>query len=368
MKKIEFNLYGKKQTIFLSRDLLKKIIGLIFIFASAGLLGVLKLFEVGWSWDFLKNTAFWSDYFIRLGLFFLALFGAYVFRRSYNINSAKIQKAKLIIRHNKSLIADASKTEDCENYLKKVFNYERKLEIYKRKLQQKNANLSISDVKKPELRTLNNKFRNFFAKILFKFRMLNFKFKTKRVESKKKKRAFLERQLEIVKVHYQIIYLNKDKKYAEANILYETVQSEDQFKYFLPHYKELTFNKLFNVSIEKSGNEDGFDYHEASTLFNRICRMASLGCIFLAIIMSITLSIAEGIDLNTILFIVLNLILMLWYVLNGIFAADRFVFGNVLQADENRIRVCNLYRDNCNRLGEDWLKDFKTDEKIEEGN
>ena len=367
MKKIEFNLYGKKQTIFLSRDLLKKIIGLIFIFASAGLLGVLKLFEIGWNWDFLKNTAFWSDYFIRLGLFFLALFGAYVFRRSYDVNSPKIQKLKTTIRYNKSLIADASKTEDCENYLKNVFNYEKKLEIYKRKLQQKNANLSISEVKKPELRTLNNKFCNFFAKIMFKFKMLNFKIKTKRLETKKRKRAFLERQLEIVKVHYQIIGLYKDKKYDEADKLYATIQEEDQFKYFMPRFKELTFNKLFNVSIEKSGNEEDFEYHEAGTLFNRICRMASLGCIFLAIIMSITLSITDGIDLNTILFIVLNLILMLWYVLNGILAADRFVFGNVLQADENRIRVCNLYRDNCKRLGEDWVKGFKTEEK-EEGN
>lgn len=365
MKKIEFNLYGKKQTIFLSRDLIKKVIGLLFIVISAGLLGVLKLFEIGWDWSFLKNIAFWSDYFIRLALLFLALFGAYVFRRSYDINSAKVQKAKLIIRHNKSLIADASKTEDCENYLKKVFNYERKLEIYKRKLQQKNANLSIYDIKKPELRTLNNKFRNFFAKITFKLKMLNFKLKTKKVETKRKKREVLERQLEIVKVHYQIICLNKDKKYAEANILYETVQSEDQFKYFLPHYKELTFNKLFNVSIEKSGNEDGFDYHEAGTLFNRICRMAAIGCVLLAIIMSITLSITKKIDLNTILFIILNLILVLWYVFNGILAADRFVFGNVLQADENRIRVCNLYRDNCKRLGEDWVNGFKAEEKEE---
>ena len=55
----------------------------------------------------------------------------------------------------------------------------------------------------------------------------------------------------------------------------------------------------------------------------------------------------------------MNLITMLWFVYNGIKSADSLVFGSMMQADANRIKVSNLYRDDCIKNGDMWAKSLK---------
>ena len=59
---------------------------------------------------------------------------------------------------------------------------------------------------------------------------------------------------------------------------------------------------------------------------------------------------------------------MLWFGYNGIKSADSLVFGSMMQADANRIKVSNLYRDDCIKNGDIWAKSLKDTEEKEAEN
>lgn len=351
MREVTFSLYGRKHKVILSMDLLQRSIGVLFVLMSAALLGVFELFKWGWDWSMLKNSVFWSGYFIKLGILLLSFFGAYVFQRSRNLNDPKIVIQKQTIKHNKKLIMNNFQTTHCEKWIANVLNYEDKLSIYKEFLEHKNSNLNLIEPREP----LKNE-------LFYKVRYIIFNEKKRKYTIGLGHRKYYEKQLELVNKHMQVIKLFKEEKFDEAKDLYKTFEKEDDFKYFMPHYKGLNFPKLFNVSMDGQHIfSNTVEYKESSTLAKKLITMVAVGCVLLAFICSIVLELSRNINYMTIIFIALNLLMVLWYVFNGIMTANKFVFGNVMSADAERIKICNKYRDDCIKNNNDWVKNFKSE-------
>lgn len=365
MKEIQFKINGQNKTIKVTKDVITKIIGALFIIASAVLLGIFELYKMGWDTSLLNNKDFWIAYFVKLAMLYLAFFGAYIIKRSVNLKNPKILIPREILKHDKELISDNFQTTDCEKWLKNVYNYEKKLDIFKTRLQQKNSKLNIVEPTEPvaNYKDLKNWFTKLFKPfgfVVFRIRKGIYAIKNWRYKRKLKKREFLEKQLALVDTHLDIIDLHRHRQYKEAKELYQTIERQDRFKFFMPYFKQLTFNRLFNVNIEKQGSDgDQFNYHEGAVIIDKVIKTVGFGSIFLAIITSITID-PIPFSLTKIIYIALNLLLMLWYVFNGVKTADRFVFGNVSNADSDRLKVCNKYRDDCILIGADWVKGFKT--------
>ena len=360
MREVTFNLYGRKHKVILSMDLLQRGIGVLFVLMSAALLGVFELFKWGWDWSILNNSVFWSGYFIKLGILLLAFFGAYVFQRSRNLNNPKVVIQKQTIKHNKKLIMDNFQTTHCEKWIAYVHNYEDKLSIYREYLEHKNSNLNLIEPREP-----------LKDELFYKLRYIIYKEKKRKYLIGVEQRKYYEKQLELVNKHVQVIELFREEKVDEAKSLFKTFEKEDDFKYFMPHYRGLNFPKLFNVSMEgQHTSSNSVDYKEPSTLAKKLITMVGIGCVLLAFIGSIVLELGKNFNYMTIIFIALNLLMALWYVLNGIMTANKFVFGNVMSADAERIKICTKYRDDCIKINKDWVKGFKSEgseEQKEEG-
>lgn len=355
MKELKFKVYGYQKTVNLTKDILQRGIGILFILISAGLLGVFELFKWGWDWSILSNSEFWSGYFVRLAMLYIAFFGAYILKRSINLNNPKVIIQKQTIKFNRKLISDNFMTSHCEHWIENVNNYEEKLSIYKNYLDLKNASLNVVE---PKQVTSNEKFQ--------KIRQFIYNIKKKRYDKALKMRLELEKQLELVNKHLTVIEYYRQDKIEEAKALYKSFEKEDKFKYFMPNYKGLTYPKLFNVSMESKLSIKSVEYNEFSTISAKIIKTIGVGCILLAFLNAIVPELIKEIDYTTIIYIAFNILMLLWYVLNGILTANKFVFGNVLSADFERINICNKYRDDCIRNNKDWVKAFKSESTMEQ--
>ncbi len=366
-KRINFKINGENKTIVISKDIVNTLLGLIFIISSAILLGIFEMFKIGWDWSLLLNEEFWIGYFIKLAMNYLAFFGAYIIRRGRNLKSPRVLIPREVLRHNKTLISNNFKTSDCESWTKNVYSYGRKLELYKKKLQEKNSKLNVVEPTEPKCEYKLNKFQKCFKflwTIKFKFLKTIYRYRKWKYNRHKKKREYFEEQLRNCEIHKEVINLYRQRKVKEAKELLDSIKHDD-FRLFYPTFKELTYNKLFNVCIEiTDGDKETFDYNERSTIVQKVIKSIGIGCISLAIMTSVGLDIKQ-VSILSLVYIAMNLILMCWFIFNGTRTADKFVFGNVMRADNNRIKVCNLYRDDCLANGDEWAKEFKDNKDID---
>lgn len=353
-KQFSFHIGKEKKTVIVSKDIVGSLLGLVFIGASALLLGLFEIFKIGWDFSILKNSGFWVSYLVKLAMLYLAFFGAYIIRKQKNLKSPKVLLQREILRHNKREIANNHRTADCAFWLKEIYSYSKKIELYQKQLQEKNANLSIVEPIEPKER----------KGFVYKVKLWQYKRAIKRYENSKNKRAYYQEQFKNCAIHLQVIELYMQRKIQEGKVLLESIQN-DGFQFFLPRYRAVTYNKIFNMSIESSKEErEEFGYREKSILLQKISKSVAVGCISIAVMTSLALDF-KAVSFQSFVYMLMNLITMLWFVYNGIRSADVLVFGSMMQADANRIKVSNLYRDNCIENGELWAKRLKDSEEIE---
>ena len=353
-KKFSFSVGDERKTVIVSKDIMNSILGLAFIGASALLLGLFEIFKIGWDFSVLKNSSFWIGYLVKLAMLYLAFFGAYIIRKQKNLKSPKVLMQREILRHNKREIANNHMTADCEFWLKAVYSYAKKLELYQKRLQEKNANLSIVEPTEPKER----------KGLLYTVKRARYKRALKRYTKNKAKREYYEEQLKNCEIHTQVIELYMQRKIQEGKALLESIDN-DGFQLFYPRYKAVTYNKIFNVSIEASkAEEEQLSYREQSILLQKISKSVAVGCLSIAIMTSLALDF-KVVSFQSVVYMFMNLITMLWFTYNGIKSADVLVFGNIMQADANRIKVSNLYRDNCLKNGDTWANKLKDTEDKE---
>lgn len=250
-------------------------------------------------------------------------------------------------------IANNYRTADCEFWLKWVYSYSKKIELYQRKLQEKNASLSIVEPTKPIEREVKG-----IKRLKYKIQLARYTRKLKQYNKNKAKRGYYEAQLRNCEIHNAVIELFRQRKVDEGKELLKNIEQDD-FQIFYPRYKEITFNKLFNMNIEADRiGEESLNYREKSILLQKISKSVAVGCLSLAVMTSLALDF-KSISFMSFVYMLMNLITMLWFVYNGIKSADSLVFGSMMQADANRIKVSNLYRDDCIKNGDTWVKSLK---------
>lgn len=355
-KKFSFTIGKEKKTVIISRDIVGSLLGLVFIVASALLLGLFEVFKIGWDFSILKNSSFWVSYLVKLAMLYLAFFGAYIIRKQKNLKSPKVLMQREILRHNKREIANSHRTADYEFWLKAVYSYSKKVELYQKRLQEKNANLSI--VEPTEIKKSKG--------IFYKVKVWQYKRAMKRYTKNRERRMYYEEQLKNCEIHLQVIELYMQRKIQEGKELLESIEN-DGFQLFMPRYKAVTYNKIFNVSIEASKEDrEEFSYREKSILLQKITKSVAIGCLSIAVMTSLALDF-KAVSFQSAVYMLMNVITMLWFAYNGIKSADILVFGSMMQADANRIKVSNLYRDNCLQNGDSWANALKdTEEKRED--
>lgn len=351
MKQIKIKC-GNKQVI-VTKDLLTIVAGIIILVVDALLAGFLQLFEFGFDWSYISKSEFWTAYCIKLAISYIALFGAYVIRRVINKKSPKFIAQREKIKDSKNAIVKARKISNCKNWLKFVYNYTKKVELYQELITSKYEKIIFKEPEQPDTDYLDE--NKFFDKL--KIARLNRKYKKAKAKYNKSEtlRKFYEEQLKVCDKHFEIIDAYKHHNIAKVKELQEEIKEKDFMKHYNLHYKNVTYNKLFNVDLSNTKKDASIEYNEAGVLARKIMPALLLGVVGCAVITSVVVQ-QGSFSTTTIFMIALNLLMMAWFMFSGLRIADSFIFGVVFAADNNRIIICEEFIEDSALLGDNWTQ------------
>jgi len=343
---------GNKQVIII-KDLLTIISGIIILVVDALLAGFLQLFEFGFDWSYITKSEFWTAYFIKLAISYIALFGAYIIRRVINKKSPKFIAQREKIKDSKNAIVKARKIANCKNWLKFVYNYNKKVEIYQEIITSKYEKIIFKEPEQPDTDYLDE--NKFFDKL--KIARLNKKYKIALAKYNKSEtlRKFYEEQLKVCDKHFEIIDAYKHHNIAKVKELQEEIKEKDFMKHHNLHYKNVTYNKLFNVDLNGTHRDDNIEYKEAGFLVKNVMPSLLMGIVGCAVVTSVVVQ-QGSFSATTIFMIALNLLMMAWFMFSGLRIADSFIFGVVFAADNNRIIICEEFIEDSALLGDNWTQ------------
>ncbi|MGN1222075.1 MAG: hypothetical protein ACI4TT_02440, partial [Christensenellales bacterium] len=213
----------------------------------------------------------------------------------------------------------------------------------------------FKEPEKPDLDYLDE--NKFFDKL--KINILNKKYKKAMAKYKKSEslREFYEQQLKVCEKHFEIIDAYKKHDIEKVKRLQDEIKENDYMKHYNLHYKNVTYNKLFNVNLSSTRKDDSIEYNEAKVLAKKILPSILMGIIGCAVLTSIVVQQGDF-SATTILLIALNLLMMVWFMFCGLRMADSFIFGVVYAADSNRIIICEEFIEDSALLGDNWTQNI----------
>ena len=352
------NIKFKNKEILVNKDFMTTLIGFALIVLAILLSGIMQLGEMGFNADNLKDVGFWSGYFTKLLLIYLALFGSYIIRRMYNRQTPKFITQRETLKEFKEAIVKSGKIQECKNWLKNVYNYRKRVEIYQNQMLVKYEKSCKEEPIKPiftddEEQSFWQRYRR--KRVLSKYNSKLLKWKELQV-----KRGYYQSQIDVCETHLKIIeaYVANDEE--KVNKLKESIKDIDGMNDFQSHFKPITFEKLFNVDLLRGVEADSIDYNENQHIAKKILPSIFFGLIMVIIAMSIFFT-SKDFTFQTVILILLNILLILFYSFNGIRLADNIVFGVIFIADSNRITICEQFKEDSKKHGDNWIDEEKGD-------
>lgn len=333
---------GKK--IFLTKDLMQTVSGVMLVLLSLILSGFFAFVRVGFDPSKLITWDFWVSYFINIGTMYLCFFGVYVIRESRNKKQPKIVTNNQARRDFRDMIINNRKLDSCENWLK-IYNYEKRVSIHRDNL--------LEELRKIDLRSPDaNLDRN------------SRKYKKQEVRHKanKDRADYLKKQLEFTNKHFAIIEKLKLNKADEAKALKNELTDDDSFRCARIRWRDVYFNDLFNGSMQHDSNT--IFYNKGKAIFDNIKTMLILSICSTIITTSMILN-GSALSIYTIISIISNIAMMCGYAITAMRVADNVVFDVIYQADENKLHICNLFKEDDERVNAEW-QDFEDDDPEED--
>lgn len=359
MKQISIK-YGKKRVI-ITKDSISILVGIVIIISDILLAGLLQLFEFGFDASALMSDTFWSGYFLKLAIAYIALFGAYTIRKTANRHNPKFVTQREKIKDCKAVVVKHKKVGNFKNWLKYVYNYSKRVEKYQALINKKYEKLIFEEPEKPSAVDYDDTpaGKHKLAKATRKYnrRMVRYK-------KNEEMRKYCEQQLAICDIHFEIIQNYKVHNLEKVKALQAEIKETDCMKKYNLHYKNITYNKLFNVDLTSKKQDDSIEYNEATILVKKLLPLLLLGIACFALLSSVTGGLTQW-EPETLLLIGLNLVMMLWFMFSGIRLADSFVLGTVFAADANRLMICEEYLEDGTLNGDDWTQEIDTNAEPE---
>lgn len=339
--------YGGK-TIVVTKDIMQTLAGIALIALSFILSGFFAFVSVGFDPSRLASGSFWLSYFITLGTMYLGFFGVYVIREGRNKRQPKIVINNQARRDFRDSIISNRKLESCENWLK-IYNYSKRVEIHKDNLVE--AYRKLRSVDKPN-EALNHNSRKYKKQL-------------KRYNTYIEKKKYIKEQIEFANIHSDIIKKLKSNDIDGANELKAKLTEEDSFKRAKINWREVYFNDLFNGSIRNDSNS--IFYNKSKAIWDNIKFTLLLGFCGTMLTASMLLS-GNKVSIFTIIAIISNLAMLICYVVMAIRVADNVVFETIYPADENKLLICNQFKEDDERNGVKWvdIEELENKEEKEE--
>ena len=231
------------------------------------------------------------------------------------------------------------------------------MEIYQDIITRKYEKLVYAEPETPD--KADYQLDSFFGRLKYKRANNKYKKQQKKYKKTEEMRKYCEQQLTICDKHFEIIEAYKTHDIKKVKELQALIKDDDCMKNYRLHYKNVTYNRLFNVDLGRTKRDDSIEYNEAGVLLKKIVPAIFGGIVWCALLTSIIVRPAAY-TAETILLIVLNLLLMLWFMFCGLRIADSFIFGVVFAADNNRLIICEEFMEDSALNGDNWVQEIDT--------
>lgn len=320
--------------IVVTKDAMQVISGGLLVLLSLILSGLFAFVSVGFDPSKLLSGGFWLSYCITTATVWLCFFGVYVIRESRNKRQPKIIINNQKRRDFRESIVKNRKIESCENWLK-IYNYERRVSIFRDDLLEAYRKLDLTEPDK----SLDKNSKKYQKQL-------------KRYNKNKDRRDYLQKQLDYTNIHNDIIKRLRANDLAGAEELKKKLGEDDAYKCAKIVWRNVYFNDLFNKSMRQSS--DTIFYNTGRAIFDNIKLMLVLGVCMTLITTSIFLQ-GNELNLYTIITIITNFAMLCGYAVSAMRVADNVVFEVIYPADENKLTICDRFKEDDEKVGEKWV-------------
>lgn len=336
----------KGKNIIVTKDKMQVLGGIALIVLSLIMSGFFAFVSVGFDVSRLATFEFWLSYCITLCTMYIGFFGVYVIRETRNKQQPKIVINNKLRRDFRDMIIKNRKLESCENWLK-IYNYGQRVQIHKDNLTEMYRKLKPITV--DSSLDKNSK-------------------KYKKMEHKRTiyeaKKAYLKKQLEYANLHEEVVALLKLGKFEEAKLKKAGLGDDDSFKCAKIIWREIYFNDLFNGSMRHNSNS--IFYNKRRAIWDNI-KLALVLSVCGTMITTSMILMGNEVNIYTALTIIANVAMLCCYAVMAIRVADNVVFETVYPADENKLTICNLFKEDDEKVNTEW-EDIEEDEETEAEN
>ena len=324
----------KGKDIVITKDLMQAVSGVMLVLLSLILSGFFAFVSVGFDISKVLTWGFLISYCITLGTMYLCFFGMYVIREGRNKNKPSVVQNNQARKDFRDMIVSNKKLETCENWLK-IYNYARKIEIHRDNIMENYRKLKLV----PPQKELDHNSRKYLRQ-------------DRKYQKQLERKEDIKKQLEYVEIHEQIIQALKSNNLTKAEELKKQLDDKDAFRSSKIKWREVYFNDLFNSATQQNSNT--IFYNKGKAIFDNVKIMLLLGVCSTFITTSMILQ-GNEVTIYTIISILSNIIMLCSYAVMGIRVADNVMFNVVLPANENKLTICDLFKEDDERLGGKWL-------------
>lgn len=329
LRDIEEKVNDSKSKVKFTKDILKKFISGLIIFAVIVLNGFLSFMSLG-GMDFsaFLSSAFWLNYILLVSSEIVILLCLYVFRKSKNLKDEEILTLSDEIKGYRTKIFKLNLPKSVAEWLRNFYNPREKVNLFEDKLIAIQEKLNFNepfevdkDDKKAYKKYLKEK---------------------KRYEKNLKIYNWTNHQLGLVKIYKQKLEFQKNivierakinkeiseefLKECEENIIALEAELEKQgfdYKNFKIKYENVYWDTLtsneYEINAEKRPKAQ---FHEKKIVLNKIWSKVLLGLTFTLIFSSMLPPLFNEFSWNTVVELLIKLILFLLSGFSGIILAD----------------------------------------------
>ncbi len=357
-KVIKWGKNGEK-CIVINKDFFNMLLGVVLVISCALMSGVLQLVEASFDFSVVSTAEFWGHYILKLSTGYMCLFGTYILRKQKNRRAPKflIQREKL--KDFKKEVVEKRLIASNRAWLRHVYNYRKKVERYQDIILNKYEHVVIDKPEAPKKEDYEG-YKRGYLRAQRKYKKALIKY-----EKMEKLKKYLEEQLMVCDTHFEIIEAYKRNNKDKVKELTDKIKEIDDMKSYKINIKNVTYNSLFNFDLPKGMPEDSIYYSEKSLLAKQLIPTMLMGVFFVTLISSMIPGFRQA-TLETVFMIVLNLLIMGWYMFSGITLANHYIFRVVFTADQNRISICEQFKEDCALLGAQWEHYEEDETEIED--
>ncbi|MDD3862251.1 MAG: hypothetical protein PHV79_00130 [Clostridia bacterium] len=328
----------KCKKIIITSDKMTIFTGIVLIILSFILSGFFAFISVGFNTQALTTVDFYLAWVISMAIVYLCFFGTYVIRKTHNLKDAKLVRCRQELRDFRVSIVRGNNIQNCENWLK-IYNYKKRVEIHRDDLLDAYRKIKPS---KPQQDLQNG---NWFKRNKYKKQCARYK-KASELQS------YLKTQLNYTNIHFEVIKKLEAGDIEGAEKVKDTIGEDDTYASAKIAWRDVYFNHLFNGSLKNK--QSTIFVNEGLELFNNIKLMLLLSFCTTAITTTMLLK-PGSIDVYTIIAVIFNLATLLAYAVCAIKIADGVVFNSIFPAEQNKLTICDLFKEDCNLKHATWV-------------